>query len=194
MEKSFLEKYSDNTLWRFLSIWCKDKELMDEYKDFRNIWDCGEFCWKVEQLMKPLGIKINNDLDYEFAYKLIQLNFDKIQDGEFSGSLIRPETELYEIDIEENSREYVSTIYRHRRYAYDISTIENILRADDFYPSEGREFYREVHDSDTTDSRIDDIRTIDKPKQNESYDQQSELKKLLSERQKIDHKIRKLLK
>jgi hypothetical protein len=194
MKKSFLEKYSDITLWRILLILTNNEKFMKEYNEFENIWDSWDFCNMVTSLLKPLGITANEDLDFEFVMKIIELNKDKIDNKDFSGSLIRPELKLYEFDIDENSREYVATIWTHKRYAYDISTIENILRSDNFYLSEGKESYRDVYDSETTESKIEDIRTIDMPKQNENYNQQSELKKLLSERQKIDHKIRKLLK
>ncbi len=191
MKKSNLERYSDNTIWKLISILTKDDQLMSEFKSFEHIWDDADFCHTTQRILKPLGVEAKDELDCEFIFQLIDKNIIKIREKNFSGELKRPEIKMYVFDVDENSRDYVVRTYRNKRLSYDMNTIKNILRSEDFYPSEGREVYYEIYDSDVTETRIENIEI---EKINESFDQKSELKKLLSERQKIDHKIRKLLK
>lgn len=191
MKKSNLERYSDNTIWKLISILTKDDQLMSEFKSFKHIWDDADFCHTTQRILKPLGVEAKDELDCEFIYMLIYQNRDKIIKKDFSGELKRPEIQMYVFDVAENSRDYVVRTYQNKRLSYDVNTIENILRSENFYPSEGKEVYYEIYGSHTTDSKIENIEI---EKINESFDQKSELKKLLSERQKIDHKIKKLLK
>lgn len=160
---SKLETIPDKLLFKLFVPIAKrfknEKEISSEIFDYYS----SDLREEIFQRTKILGIDGDID-DLDFVSELLVLNFEKFKSEKLEGQLIRPQEKKYEVEYKVTMTEWATEYWAHKITSYSKENATNSMRYLEqngnisYY--DGRQTYRDVHDSETQDVELDDVKEI----------------------------------